>query len=164
MNGCFCESVKVLETENVSAYAHNFSMFCFVLLIISVVIENMAFLPKFFRIGWQQSNFLHELTLKDMGKFELYQTTLNRLRAKFFIGYINIYLHFILTWHRQLNPYSNKTRTYLLYIVNTMSVYDLVTQGARASATMIFTMLNCINLVPTCWGLTEHMTTCAHNS
>ena len=34
-----------------------------------------------------------------------------------------------------------------------MAAYDLATQGARASATMIFTMLNLINLVPAHWGL-----------
>ena len=34
--------------------------------------------------------------------------------------------------------------------VNIMCVVVLVTQGARASATMIFDMLNRINLVPAC--------------
>ena len=37
---------------------------------------------------------------------------------------------------------------YLLYIVNIMGADVLETQGARASATMIFTVLNQINSVP----------------
>ena len=47
------------------------------------------------------------------------------------------------------NPVSSETRTYLFYIVNIMGADVLMTQGARASATMIFTMLNWINSVPT---------------
>ena len=42
----------------------------------------------------------------------------------------------------------SKTRMYLFYIVNIMGADILVTQGAMASATMIFTMLNRINSVP----------------
>ena len=56
-------------------------------------------------------------------------------------------------WHDtgSWNPSSSKTRTYhvLSYIVIIMDADVLVTQGARASATMIL-MLNQINLVPTC--------------
>ena len=41
--------------------------------------------------------------------------------------------------------------TYLMYIVNIMADDDdLATQGARASATMMLTMLNRINSVPAC--------------
>ena len=45
------------------------------------------------------------------------------------------------------NPSSSKIGTYLFYIVNNMCADVLVTQGASASATMIFTtgMLNWIN-------------------
>ena len=42
---------------------------------------------------------------------------------------------------------------YLFYIVNIMAVDDLETQGAGASATMIFTMLNRNNSVSTPWEL-----------
>ena len=46
-----------------------------------------------------------------------------------------------LHWHAKdnWNPSSYKTRTYLFYIVNTIVADVLVTQGARASATMILT-------------------------
>ena len=37
-----------------------------------------------------------------------------------------------------------------MYIVNIMGGDVLATQGAKASATMIFTMLNRIDLVPPC--------------
>ena len=46
------------------------------------------------------------------------------------------------------NTSSSKTRTYLFYIVNIMGADVLPTQGVRASATMIFTMLNWIDSVP----------------
>ena len=54
-------------------------------------------------------------------------------------------------WHDtgSWNPSSCKTRTYLFYIVNIMAADDLSTQGARASATMILTMLHHIHWVPT---------------
>ena len=47
-------------------------------------------------------------------------------------------------WHGtgSWNPSSSKTRTHLLYIINIMGADVLATQGARAPATMIFTMLN----------------------
>ena len=45
------------------------------------------------------------------------------------------------------NLSSSKTRTYLSYIVNIMGADVLAMQGARASATMILTMLNKINSV-----------------
>ena len=53
-------------------------------------------------------------------------------------------------WHDtgSWNPSSSKTRTYLFYIVNIIGADVLATQGAWASATMIFTMLNRINSVP----------------
>ena len=38
--------------------------------------------------------------------------------------------------------------------VDIMAADVLATQGARASATMIFTVLNQIDLVPACYGLT----------
>ena len=43
------------------------------------------------------------------------------------------------------NHSSSNRRTYLFYVVNTMGVDVLATQGAKASATMILTMLNRIN-------------------
>ena len=45
-----------------------------------------------------------------------------------------------------LNFSSCKARTYLFYIVNIVAADDLATQGARASATMIFTILNRISV------------------
>ena len=60
-------------------------------------------------------------------------------------------------WHDtgSRNPSSSKTRTYLFCIVNIMGADVLVTQGARASAAMILTLLNWINSVPACYGLTH---------
>ena len=76
----------------------------------------------------------------------------NPFRAKFFRGSINMYLYFNVIlphWHDadSWNPLTCKTRTYLLCIVNIMGADDLATQGAGASATVIFTMLNRINSV-----------------
>ena len=47
-------------------------------------------------------------------------------------------------WHDtgSWNPFSCKTRTYLLYIVNIMGADVLAMHGARASATLILTLLN----------------------
>ena len=68
---------------------------------------------------------------------------LNPLRAR---NIKCIYIIFIIPpfWQDtgSLNPSSYKTRTYLFYIINIMGVDVLVTQGARASVTMILTMLN----------------------
>ena len=73
------------------------------------------------------------------------------LTLKFFRGSKNIYLHIIPPhWHDtgSWNPSVSKTRTYLPYTVNIMGADVLATQGARATATMIFIMLNRINSVP----------------
>ena len=76
----------------------------------------------------------------------------NSLCAIFFSRNVNMYLQFLsfLHWHNTgcWNPFLCKTWTYLFYIVNIMGVDNLATQGARASVTMIFTMLNGINRVP----------------
>ena len=87
----------------------------------------------------------HEITLY------IYRN-LNPLRAKFSEEtktYIYIYVippH----WHDtgSWKPSSSRTRTFLVYIVNNMGADVLVTQGARASVTMIFILLNRINSVP----------------
>ena len=57
-------------------------------------------------------------------------------------------------WHDtgSWNPSSSKTGTYLFYIVMIMGADVLATQGAPT--TMILTMLNRINSVPACLGLT----------
>ena len=47
--------------------------------------------------------------------------------------------------------------TYLFYMVNIMTAADLATQGARASATMILTMLNRIDSVTACWRLKSNV-------
>ena len=79
----------------------------------------------------------------------------NPLRAKFFRGNKNIYLHFISFLHidkAQVVQIVSQVRQglTLFYIVNIMGADVLLTQGARASSAMIFTMLNQINLVPSC--------------
>ena len=69
----------------------------------------------------------------------------------FFPGSISIYLQYhssTLAWHCW-NPFSCKTRTYLFYINSIMGADVLATRGARASATMILTMLHLNNSVPT---------------
>ena len=55
-------------------------------------------------------------------------------------------------WHDtgSWNPSSIESRIYLFLLVNIMGADVLVTQGARTSATMIFTLLNWINSVPAC--------------
>ena len=79
---------------------------------------------------------------------------LTLLCANFFRGnQTHIFIFYVIPphWHdtSSWNPSLCKTRTYLFYIVNTIGADVLVTLGARASATMIFTMLNQINSVPT---------------
>ena len=79
----------------------------------------------------------------------------NPLHAKFFKGNKKIYLHFMSFFHIDMaqvveilpqvwQELTYSTRAYWFYIVNIMGAYVLGTQGARASATMIFTMLNWI--------------------
>ena len=60
-------------------------------------------------------------------------------------------------WHDKKveNPFSRKIKTYPFYILNIIGADVLVTLGARAAATMILTMLNWNNSVPTCWELTH---------
>ena len=72
----------------------------------------------------------------------------NRIKADFYVFTFNINTSH---WHNtgSWNPSSCKTMTYVFYIVKIMAVDDLAMQGARASATIILTMLNQINLVPT---------------
>ena len=61
----------------------------------------------------------------------------------------NIDVHFVSFLHIVIwNPSSSKARTYLFYIVNVMCADVLATQGATASATIIFTLLNQIHSVP----------------
>ena len=47
-----------------------------------------------------------------------------------------------------LNYSSWKTRSYIFYVINIMGADGLATQGARASATTILTMLKRNNSVP----------------
>ena len=53
-------------------------------------------------------------------------------------------------WHDtgSRNPSACKTRTYIFYIVNSMGADVLTNEGARASTTVIFNLLNRINSVP----------------
>ena len=72
--------------------------------------------------------------------------------TKLFRGEKKIYLYFISFLHVDMTQVveilPQVRRTYLSYMVNIMGADVLATQGARASATMIFTMLNRINSVP----------------
>ena len=84
---------------------------------------------------------------------------INLLRAKFFKGNKNIYLPFMSFLHIDMMQVVEilpqvRQELNLLYIVNIMGADVLATQGAKASATMIFTMLNQINSVPARKGLT----------
>ena len=80
---------------------------------------------------------------------------LNPLQAKFFLGNIKLYLHFISLPHTDMTQVIEilpqvRQRTYPIYIVNIMSADALAMQGDRASATMISTMLYRNNSVPAC--------------
>ena len=79
---------------------------------------------------------------------------LPRLRWLFLMEHLH-FIPFVSHWYStgSWNPSSRKTRTCLLYIVSFMTVDDLATQGARASATMICTMLNRIDSASARWGL-----------
>ena len=77
-------------------------------------------------------------------------------RDKLFVGNLKICLHVLSFLHTDMtqvlgtcnwNPFSSRTKTCLFYMVNIMGVDVLATQGARASATMIFSMLNRNNSV-----------------
>ena len=66
-----------------------------------------------------------------------------------------MYLQFISFLHTKKTtgswtPSSCKTFSYLFCIVNIMAADVLVMQGARASVTMILTMLNQDDSVPAC--------------
>ena len=75
------------------------------------------------RKGWIRSGRTNAITATGLN-----ETTIsfnNPLRVKFFRGNKNIYLHFVISPHwyyaGSWNPSSNKTRTYLFYIVNIMA-------------------------------------------
>ena len=87
---------------------------------------------------------------RDISNSAIYTTAIYWAYTVFTFKVIPPHWHDTGSW----NPSSSKTRTYIFYIVNIMAADDLVTQGARASATMIFILLNQINSVPACWGLT----------
>ena len=90
---------------------------------------------------------------------------LNPLCAKFFKkGQKHIFTFYVIPPHLHVtgswNPSSSKTRIYQFYIVNIMGADVLATQGARASATMILTLLNQVNSVPGHKGLKTCMSSC----
>ena len=78
---------------------------------------------------------------------------ITKIMVNFSLGTKNIFTFYVTPpcWHDtgSWNPSSSKTRTFLSYTVNIMGADVLATQEARASATMIFTMLNQNNMVPT---------------
>ena len=71
----------------------------------------------------------------------------------------HVYASYVIPPHRQniisWNPSSCKTRTYLLYIDRIMGADFPATQGARSSATIIFTVLNRVHSVPARQGFTK---------
>ena len=81
-------------------------------------------------------------------------TDFSPLRAKPFRADINTYLHFTSLLHIDVTrvvAISLKVGyrpTYIFFVVGSMAADDLAMQGASASATMIFTILNRINTVP----------------
>ena len=88
------------------------------------------------------------------GKISQCITTTKHSKAKtvcIFLGIYCISTFYVIPpqWHDtgSWHPFSCKTLTYLVYIVNIMGVDVLATQGARPSTTMILTMLNRINYV-----------------
>ena len=107
------------------------------------------------------NSIYHNAHTEPLFKSELMLSTctLNPLCAEFFKGNIKLYLQFIyiipLHWHGtgSWNPSTYKTRMYLFLIVYIMGADVLVTQGARASTTMISTMSKRNNLVPALQGL-----------
>ena len=76
------------------------------------------------------------------------------LLAKFFTGNKTYFTFHVIHPHwfgaGSWNPSLGKTWTYLFYIVNIMAADVLVTKWARASATMILTLLNRDDSVPAC--------------
>ena len=105
----------------------------------------------------KDSNMPKEFVRNKVFKASLCCGFLNPLHAKFFRGNKNILTFYIIAPHWKdtvsWNPSSCKTRTFLFYIVNIMAANYLAMQGDRASASMIFNMLNWINSVPACYGL-----------
>ena len=77
--------------------------------------------------------------------------TLNPLIAIFFQNKHKIFPQFISFLHTDMTQVVLR----LFYIVNIMGADVLTTQGARASQTMLLTMLNWNNSVPACQGLTN---------
>ena len=79
--------------------------------------------------------------------------SVNALHALFFRGNKNIYSHLMSLLHidmtQEVEILPQVSQVYLFYIVNIMGADVLATQGARAPAPMILTMLNQINSVPT---------------
>ena len=89
-----------------------------------------------------------------VSSYKFHWPRVNSLLANFFQrNHKHVFTFYVIPprWHAKdnWNPSPYKTRTYLFYIVNTMVADVLVTQGARASATMILTLLKWDNLVPT---------------
>ena len=102
--------------------------------------------PIFYIDIWHMKHYSH-----------LKQYTLTLYTLNFSEGTKHIFTFYDIPPHKcdtfSWNSSLSKTRTYLFYIVNIMDADVLATQGARASATMILTLLNRSNLVPTYWGL-----------
>ena len=89
---------------------------------------------------------------------ELFRKKLSRLQ-NFLRGNKNIYLHFMsfrridMTRVVEILPQIRQELTYFTESVSWALMSLIATQEAGASATMIFTMLNRINAVPTRLGL-----------
>ena len=114
--------------------------------------------PSQWETALQSNTVSHWLGANPESALQLYQSFICQIFQKkpkhvFAIYMIPPHWHGTSSW----NPSSCKTGTYLYYIVNIMADDDLAMKGDRASATMIFTMMNQINSVPTRQGLRFNM-------
>ena len=87
-------------------------------------------------------DYKQEALLKFKIQWKIYQTW-NLIGWVFVLKNGNMCLHFASLLYTDIwNPPSCKTRTYLVYIAKIMGAYVFAKQGATASATVVFTMLN----------------------
>ena len=88
-----------------------------------------------------------------------FRSPVNPLDAIFFIGNIKTHLHFISFLNTdmirvfEVLPHVRQELTYSPKSINIMGDDVLATQGARASAIIIFTMSNRNDWVPARWGI-----------
>ena len=141
-NGIIWINTDLLSTEPQTSI--KFESTCIIILIQ----ENIFEIP-YFRPYHKQTSVPPSLSMFHKSIIsKLNRESLNPWCAKLFRENKSIYLH----WHDtgSWNPSSSKERIYLICTFNIMAADDMATQGARASATMIFRLLNQINLITAC--------------